>query len=344
MDGNNYLQWLSNETDTAWWHDSGDPRELVQALANGAVGVTTNPVLCVQALKNNKELWCEEIRKALDQEQAPGTKAEALMRIVVVHVARQLDQIYKSTQEQQGYVCAQVDPSLAGDREAMYAMAKRFSAWAPNIAVKLPATAAGLDVMEKLCSEGIATTITVSFSVPQVYHTAKRYQEVVKRRRAGGKIGKCFAVIMIGRLDDYLRDVFIDNQATITEQEVQAAGLSVVKYAYRLYQKNDFKAVLMIAALRGNYHMTDLAGGKLIMSIAPSYQKSLLSGNIAHEHRIDKQIPSAVEEKLKQQPEFMKAFDPDGMTEKQLISFGPTQRTLTQFVEGGWKLLEHFQL
>lgn len=89
--------------------------------------------------------------------------------------------------------------------------------------------------------------------------------------------------------------------------------------------------------------MTELAGGKLIMSIAPAYQKSLLAGPVALEERIDEQIPSAVESKLRLQPEFRRAFTPDGMSEKELISFGPTQRTLSQFVESGWKLLEQFQ-
>ena len=44
MDDKNYLRWLSDTTDTAWWRDSGDPMELEQAIGNGAVGVTTDPV------------------------------------------------------------------------------------------------------------------------------------------------------------------------------------------------------------------------------------------------------------------------------------------------------------
>ena len=42
------------------------------------------------------------------------------------------------------------------------AMAHRFTAWAPNIAVKLPATSAGLDVLEECIAEGITITATVS--------------------------------------------------------------------------------------------------------------------------------------------------------------------------------------
>jgi hypothetical protein len=44
----NSLQWLSAKIRTAWWYDSGDPAEPDAALENGAVGATTNPVLCAQ--------------------------------------------------------------------------------------------------------------------------------------------------------------------------------------------------------------------------------------------------------------------------------------------------------
>ena len=60
------------------------------------------------------------------------------MRIVVTDAAKRLEPVYRRTAGAQGYVCAQVNPSLAGDRAAMEDMARRFDAWAPNIAVKLP--------------------------------------------------------------------------------------------------------------------------------------------------------------------------------------------------------------
>jgi len=344
MHDNNYLKWLSRETDTTWWHDSGDPNELKEALENGAVGVTTNPVLCAQALKRNKEYWLEDISRVIDTEKTPSAKAESLMRIVVVDAAKQLEPIFDSSRRRHGYVCAQVNPSLAGNREAMFEMATRFNAWAPNIAVKLPATAAGLDVMEKCVCAGITVTITVSFCVPQVYAAGARYQQLVSTRKVGSSIGKCFAVIMIGRLDDYLREVFSDNQDPISEEEVRMAGLSVVKHAYQLYQQNEFETVLLIAALRGNYHVTGLVGGNLVMSIHPTYQKSLQADPDGFERKISEQIPAAIQNKLDGLPEFVRAYAPQGISDKEMITFGPTQRTLAQFIEAGWKPLEQFQL
>jgi hypothetical protein len=41
--------------------------------------------------------------------------------------------------------------------------------------------------------------------------------------------------------------------------------------------------------------------------------------------------------------EFVRAYEPDGMTPSEFISFGPTQRTLSQFSEAGWKLMESFR-
>src|SRR5207302_6391039 len=123
------------------------------------------------ALSKNRAQWSaaieEVLARALSSNMPPESKAEDLMRIAVTRAAAKLLPEYESSNRQSGFVCAQVNPLRAGDREGMYAMAKRLHAWAPNIAVKLPATAAGLDVLEDCAAEGITVTATVSFTVPQ---------------------------------------------------------------------------------------------------------------------------------------------------------------------------------
>jgi transaldolase len=342
MGERNYLQWLAAETRTAWWHDSGDPAELDAALGNGAVGVTTNPVLSATALKANREPWRDAIRSAIDGAKTPGAKAESLMRIVVTGAARRLEPAYRRTGGAQGWVCAQVNPALAGDRSAMEDMARRFDAWAPNIAVKLPATAAGLDVMERCAVDGITTTITVSFTVPQVLAAGRRFQEALARRKPGARRGRCFAVVMIGRLDEYLREVCADNGDGGLDEEIRHAGLAVVKRAHAVYHERGYEATLLVAALRGNYHMTDLAGGDLVMSIHPTYQKTLLEGPAQRALHIDEPVPAAILAKLQRVPEFVRAYEPDGLSEKEMLTYGVTQRTISQFIESGWKPLEQF--
>ena len=342
MSADTYLNWVIEKTPTAWWHDSADPAEIRLSLERGAVGVTTNPFLSGIALANNRAELASEVDLILAKNLAAEARAEELMRIIVTRATAILQPQYDKSEGKKGYVCAQINPSRAGDRGAMLAMARRFHKWAPNISVKLPAVSAGLDVLEDCIAEGIATTATVSFTVPQVIATAERCR--IGRRRAKSKgitPGECHAVIMIGRLDDYLREVATDNQAAVSESDIRQAGLAVTKRAFQIYQERNYEAVLMIAALRGSYHLTELAGAALIMSITPEAQEWFITKNHPREDRIEEEIAADVVQRLSAMPEFVKAYEPEGMAPEDFISYGATQRTLSQYVEAGWKLLEN---
>jgi len=344
MENESYLRWLVRETPTTWWHDSADPEELRRGLDHGATGVTTNPVLTNRALRARPEFWAEAVR-SVPKDLSPERRAEELMSHVVRHAAGMLQPQYESTKGKWGYVCGQVNPVRAGEREAMAAMARRYHDWAPNIAVKLPVTAAGLDVLEDCAAEGITVTATVSFTVPQVLAVAERYQKGLARaRKAGEKTGRCFAVIMIGRLDDYLREVAQDCKAPVSESDIRQAGLAATKRAYALYKERGYEAVLLIAALRGIHHMTELAGAELSMSIHPSMQGPLLAPGVPREERIDLPIAPEVIRRLQTIPDFVRAYEPDGLAVEEFIGYGVTQRTLSQFIEVGWALLESLQV
>jgi len=344
MSNVNYLSWLSKATRTCWWHDSADPRELERGIERGAVGATTNPFLSHVALAANRQLWAEQIREAIAAATDAEDRAERLMRIPVTNAARtQLPQ-FEHSQGRQGWVCAQVNPAQAGNRERMLAMARRFHAWSPNITVKLPATSAGLDVLEECVAEGVSVTLTVSFTVPQVLAVAERRCEGMRRARARGIApGGCLPVLMIGRLDDYLREVALDTRADVQESDIQQAGLAVTKRACTLLEARDDGMEIIVAALRGTYHATELAGAKLILSIFPSWQETLMSNQLPREERIDHEVPPAVVRRLSRMKEFVRAYEPDGMRPEEFVSFGVTQRTLGQFYDAGWKLMETFK-
>ena len=337
MAEDNYLQWLANATPTPWWHDSGEPVELERGLANGATGVTTNPVLISKTVHSNPDRWLNTSDNA-----APQKQTERLTKAVIQNAAQMFAPMYEHSRGVAGYVCAQVNPMLVSDRDAMIQMARRFSTFAPNIAVKLPATAAGLDVLAECIAEGITITATVSFTVPQVIAIAERCEQAAKKaRKAGKRPGKCFAVIMIGRIDDYLWDVARDRQASVMEADTKQAGLAITKRAYSIYREKGYEATLIVAAMRGTYHMLELVGAELILSIHPKYQVTLLEQDVPRDaQRINVPIAPEVISKLQTVPEFVRAYEPDGMEPEEFISYGVVQRTLSQFFVGGWSLLE----
>jgi transaldolase len=202
---NKYLKWLS-ETESCWWNDSAVLQDMDEAINNGATGVTTNPILVSRSLYANDDFWRPYLQSAKGLKKSD--KVEEIIRCITVKIASKFLPIYETTGGRQGYVCAQVDPTKQSDTEAMVAMGKRLVQWAPNIALKLPATKAGLDAIEELAALGYTTVGTVSFTTPQAVEIARRQQLGIERAKAAGIHTKAaFSVIMVGRLDDYLRDV-----------------------------------------------------------------------------------------------------------------------------------------
>ena len=83
-----------------------------------------------------------------------------------------------------------------------------------------------------------------------------------------------------------------------------------------------------------------LAGAQLVMSVHPKYQQLFFDSPLPREPLIAKPVDPQVVNRLNQMPEFVRAYEPDGMSAEQFISYGVTQRTLSQFYESGWARLE----
>lgn len=344
MSENKYLKWLSVRTPTAWWHDSADPEELAVGMANGAVGITTNPVLVRQSLYSRPDIW-KSLLADIPKELKGSEKAEEILMRITQSLAARMEPVFNKTNGMQGYVCAQVNPSKAGSVETMIPMAQRLHKWAPNIAVKLPVTAAGLEALEECAAEGITITATASFTVPQVIAIAERYKKGQQRaRKAGINPGRCFAVIMVGRIDDYLRDVAQDSKMQVYESDIIQAGTAIVKRAYSIFKENGYEATIMPAGMRGAYHTTELAGADIVLSIHPKIQAMIEKVEEPWQERINFPVEEAAVKRLFAMREFVRAYEPDGMKPEEFITYGVVQRTLSQFVETGWIPIETYEI
>lgn len=342
MGEKNYLQWLSSETPTKWWHDSANPDEIEKGIANGALGVTTNPVLTYKTLQAHPEIW-DNLIKDIPQGLKLEERAEALLKVVATHAAKTVEHVYNETDGKDGYALGQLNPSYAGDADAMLAMAKRVRSWAPNVAIKLPTTQAGVEAVEEMAALGYPICATINLSVAQAIAVAESHRRGVKRAvKAGITPRPCFAVQQVGRVDDYLRDIAKDMRADIDESVIVQSGLAIAKRSNEIFKERGYEAVIMPAGLRGNYHMTELAGAQMTFSLHPRMQKMILDANLPQKERIDIPIDEKVINKLRQIPEFNRAYEPDGLKPQEFITFGVTQKILSQFVETGWSPLETY--
>ena len=338
----NYLEWINQCTPTRWWHDSGNPDEIELAIQRGATGVTTNPVLTFRSFQSQPEFWNPKV-VALGDDFEPEARAEALLKLVATYAAEKVRPVYERTNGADGYALGQLNPTRAGDAEGMLAQARRVHSWAENIAVKLPATAAGIEVIEHLAEEGIPICATINVSVSQAIAVAEAYARGKQKALAAGvKPPLCIVVQQVGHLDDYLRDVAQAMQHGLDESVITMAGLAVAKRTYQIFEQRGYDAVIMPAGLRGAYHLTEMAGGKLLYTINTRVQDMILAADPSQEERISNPVPQDVLNQLRKIPEFVRAYEPDGMKPSEFITYGVTQKLLSQFNETGWAPLETY--
>lgn len=337
---NKFLRWMTQNTRSVYWHDSAIRAQQLEGFENGAVGMTTNPFLVSQTLTSDREFWRDRlatIPKGLKGDE----KAEALAKCVTTYYAEMVRPLY-DPEKGKGIVCAQTNPNKTGDARYMIGQAKRLAAWGENICVKLPATRAGIEVYEACVAEGLNVAATVSFTVPQVLAVAEARERGKKKAAANGvKPGLGIAVMMVGRLDDYLRDVAQDSYSHVRESDIVQSGIACIKRAYRIFNERGYDTFLMPAGCRGAHHIVDLAGARMIMSIAPKIAE-LLIGVERFDERIDVPVDQAAIDRLMTMPEFSKAYEPDGMQPSEFITFGSANRTTDQFINDGWNPIVSF--
>ena len=332
------LHQMTETTPTCLWNDSADIDELTYSIDNGAVGATCNPVIVHGILRKHMGEWQPRIEALLRQfptatEEQLGWK---LFEEVSTRGARLLEPAFAAHHGRNGRMSMQVDPKLYRDAQAMVANALAFNRLAENIIVKLPVTRAGVAAIEEATYLGISINATVSFSLPQCIAAAEAVERGLRRREAEGldisSMGPV-VVIMVGRLDDWLK-VVMDKQGVIVDPgSLEWAGVAVFKKAYRIFRERGYRARLLSAAFRNHMHWSELIGADAVISPPFAWQQRFNASDIEVRPRIDDPVdPRVVEQLLTHFADFRRAYAEDGLAVDDFDSFAPTVRTLRQFV------------
>lgn len=147
-------------------------------------------------------------------------------------------------------ICALVDGPVSAevvslDADAMIAEGRKLAKIAPNIAVKVPLTWAGLRACKTLSDEGTMVNVTLCFSANQALLAAKA--------------GATFISPFIGRLDDINLD-----------------GMDLIADIRTIYDNYDFRTEILAASIRSVNHVSDAAKiGADVATVPPEVLKKL---------------------------------------------------------------------
>ena len=332
-------------TPTDIWNDSCALDELEYAISFGAVGATANPTIVTDVWKAEPARWRERVR-ALAVERPDATEADLAWAIVdemSVRAAPSLLPAFEAFGGRQGRLSTQTDPTLHRSASRMLDQGRHFAALAPNIIVKFPATAAGIEAIEEATAAGISVNTTVCFSVAQAVAAAEAIERGLQRREAGGDSTDAMGpvvTIMMGRLEDWLRVQAERDGIVADPAALPWSGVAVFKRAYEVFLQRGFRARLLGAAIRHHLHWSELIGGDVVITLPAVWQRRFNASSVDVRPRIDEAVdPTIVAELSARFPDFVRALDPSGLTVPEFDSFGPTARTLRTFITSYHELL-----
>ncbi len=144
-----------------------------------------------------------------------------------------------------GPVSAEV---TASEAEPMLAQGRALASLAPNIAVKVPLTPAGLRVCKTLSAEGVKVNVTLCFSAAQAILAAKA--------------GATFVSPFVGRLDDIGED-----------------GMSLIADIVTIFKAYPaFTTEVLVASVRGPAHVVAAAKlGAHVATLPPSTLRQMFA-------------------------------------------------------------------
>ena len=332
-------------TATDIWNDSCAVDELEYAISFGAVGATANPTIVTDVWKADPAHWRTRVRTLAD-ERLDATEIDlawAIVEEMSLRAAPLLLPAFEASGGRHGRLSMQTDPTLFRSFDRMLAQGQHFASLAPNIVVKFPATSVGVRVMEEATYRGVSVNATVSFSVPQAVAAGEAVERGLRRREAEGlpvdDMGPVITVMM-GRLEDWLRVQTERDGIVADPSSLPWSGVAVFKRTVAEFRDRGLRARPLGAAIRHHLHWSELIGGDVVITMPAVWQRRFNASSVEVRPRMDDPVdPAIVDELQRHFPDFVRAYEPDGLAPAEFDSFGPSARTLRAFVGSYHELL-----
>ena len=116
--------------------------------------------------------------------------------------------------------------------------------------------------------------------------------------------------------------------------------MAVFKRAVALFAARGYRARPLAAAIRHHLHWSEFIGGECVLTLPSSWQKRFNASTVEVRRRIDDPVDPAIIAELEAHlPDFVRAYEPDGLSIDEFDAFPPTVRTLRGFVASYHELL-----
>jgi transaldolase len=315
-------------------------------------GVTTNPPLSLNAIKDNPQFWAHFVRDLIRAHPEKGVDEIFWLtyKEVVKRGAQFFLPLWEKSNHTYGYLSGQVDPRYVFDAEKMLAQAMDLAQLSPNIMIKCPGSREGYELIRRLTAHGIATNNTLAFTVPQFVACMEAVQDGLKIARENTvDLYRWRSVIThmsarYGTLGD-LKGQADSRGIELSEADVRWAELAIFKRGYGILEEKGYPNKMLMCSMRispptenetiASWHIDKIAGGDVVYTCPPKYITELME----LEDRMRPFNPEAIHEppppktldKLLRLPYFAKSYEPDGMAPEEFNRHAALIATMAEF-------------
>lgn len=327
-----YFDRVRAATGTRFWVNNPTLDEIELALANGAMGSTTNPAYGGNLVKRAPDQILPIVRACLPLSGDDRVVGDLVQQRLVARIAERFLPLYERTGGREGFVSIQGAPEADTDAELILEEARVGLGIAPNATPKLPATAPGLVAFERLVEEGAQVIVTEVFSVAQLIEVNERWLAVTART---GVRPPFFISPITGILGDHLKKVALRRALDVPVGAMEMAGVLLSRRCYAVVRERNYPATLLFGGARIRLDFTGLVGGGMAATINWSTADELLRESPPAISTIGDPVAGEIERTLVEAfPEMRAALDPTGLAVDAFESFGPVQHFRDAFIAG----------
>ena len=334
-----YFHRVQDETPTRFWINNPTLSQAKLAIEAGAQGCTTNPSYVSKLFNSEEDI--RVVKRTIDllipyekNDSAVAAKVQATM---VARIADQFMPLYRASGGAAGFVTIQGDPFEETSAKAIIEEGVENRNLSENIMIKIPVTEPGIEAIAYFVEHDIPTLATEVMGLSQAVSICEAYTAV---SAASGKRPLFYITHITGILDDYFKAYVAKKGIKVSPEALRWAGLAVAKKEYAMLQERGYPTLMMGGGARKLEDFTELVGGKLLVTINwHGTADTLIEKDGPVVSRVGEQLdPSIISELKAAMPDFVRAWEIDGMKPSEYYDFGGVALFRESFMKG-WKQL-----
>jgi transaldolase len=327
-----YFSRLVAETPSRVWVNNPTEAEIGLALANGAVGVTTNPAYGGGLLRRVPGEVVPIVDACLPASNDDRVVADLVQQRLVHRITDHLRPLFEASGGTAGFVSIQGSPETDMDGERIWEEAEAGHAIAPNATPKIPATLPGFVAMERVVEHGWPIIVTEVFSLDQVEAACEIYLRVTGRT---GVRSPFFMSPITGILGDHLKKLAKAQGIDVSVRAMELAGMALSRRCAALVTEREYPVTLLFGGARIPEDLTGLVGGPHHATINWSTFAEILASEPPIERTIDAPFDPDLERVLLTTfPDVWKAWELGRLAPEEFEGFGPVQHFRDNFMTG----------